>query len=63
MDKLGQELIEAINKVFGTKIPITEENAKTVSQLFGDIAQESDYGYCPDCDERMPDPPDHSWRD
>ena len=61
MDELGKKLIEAINKSFEIKIPLTEETTKAmasvVSEFTDEIIDGTDYGYCPDCDQRMPDEP------
>jgi len=65
MDEMGEEIIKAINKRFGTMIEINEDNCKWFGNLIEKIAMDhideivegTEYGYCPDCDERMPDEP------
>lgn len=64
MKKFWRFIIEELNKVFGCEIEVNEENVKKVKSIIenfvGDNIDEfvdgSDYGYCPDCDERRGEP-------
>ncbi len=52
MDEMGKELIEAINEAFKVTIPLTDENAKGISDVVDCVIKEHDYGYCDSCDGR-----------
>lgn len=57
MSEFGKKLIEALNERFGCKIENTRENQSDVDSLFSDLASDHGFGWCDDCDERMPDEP------
>ena len=57
MNKLGEQLIKTITVVFEVVIPLTEENAKKIADAVIDVIERNDYGYCPDCEQRIPDEP------
>lgn len=55
--EFGKKLIEAVNQEFGTNIENTEENQSTIDSIFSDLAGDYGWGWCDDCEERMPDEP------
>ncbi len=57
MNRLGEELIKAINKTLVINIEINEETTNKIDSAVSDIITEFDFGYCPDCEERRSDGP------
>lgn len=54
--KLWENIIKAIEKEFGVSFPSGQKEAERLSTIIWDkmdkILEGSEYGYCPDCDER-----------
>jgi len=57
MDSLGKEIIKEVVRVFKVEIELNQENCEKMAELVNEIILDADYGYCPDCDERMSDEP------
>lgn len=56
MDSMGVALIEMLNKNFNTTIPVDAETAKKMADIVATVVKSWDYGYCPDCGERVGEP-------
>ena len=61
LDTLGRDLIFDINDKFKTDIQLTKETTENMRAIVSEhedmIMEDSEYGYCPDCDQKMPDEP------
>ena len=54
--KFGSEMIAAFNGAFlGCLLLDNERNRRVMSRLFDNLAEDNEYGYCPDCEDRIRD--------
>lgn len=53
MDRMGKDIIKAINEAYKLKIPTDEETAQEMGDLVDVVIKEHNYGLCDNCDRRI----------